>query len=320
MMGGNQAVGLNVGISTVIGALVMVGVLAALLGWQKRQRRLRNERPPQSEKLLRPAGYSLLLRIDDLNDGLFGKFAWGVIGALLLTGMLPATWPLAYGLLVGKFGFDALLHPRILGGALMMGCLMIGSLLAFIHGVIGVFRTMNEMRNCRFGLRGEQAVAEALASPKVTKAGYVAFHDIPGSGKWNIDHVVVGPGGVYVIETKARSRRRSTNHLKDHEVEFDGDVLQFPWIQDRTAAPQAQDNANWIRKFLNGALPKDATVQPLILVPGWFVKPSGRFPIKVMNGNYLRDNYLPREPRKITEEQLAPIIRLLDERCRTLEF
>jgi len=45
------------------------------------------------------------------------------------------------------------------------------------------------VRNRRFGLRAEQAVAEKLADRTLAAAGYSAFHDVPGNGDRNTDHV-----------------------------------------------------------------------------------------------------------------------------------
>lgn len=42
-------------------------------------------------------------------------------------------------------------------------------------------------------------------------AGNRSFHDFPAGKDWNIDHVAVGPGGVFAIETKTRSKRQSTS-------------------------------------------------------------------------------------------------------------
>ncbi|MBI4260970.1 MAG: NERD domain-containing protein [Actinobacteria bacterium] len=49
------------------------------------------------------------------------------------------------------------------------------------------------------GLRGEIAVAEILED--LGQYGYRALHDID-TGHGNIDHVLVGPAGVFAIETK----------------------------------------------------------------------------------------------------------------------
>ena len=51
------------------------------------------------------------------------------------------------------------------------------------------------------GAEGEQATADVLA---VLPAGWTALHDVrwPKRRLANIDHIVVGPGGVFVIDSK----------------------------------------------------------------------------------------------------------------------
>jgi nuclease-like protein len=51
----------------------------------------------------------------------------------------------------------------------------------------------------RRGIEGEQRVAELLA--ELEPNGYRAIHDLD-IGRGNADHVLVGPAGVFVIETK----------------------------------------------------------------------------------------------------------------------
>ena len=53
---------------------VIVGAFAPMLAFAlavaiDRKRRIRLEKPPQQEKLLRPAGYSLSMRLDATLDG-----------------------------------------------------------------------------------------------------------------------------------------------------------------------------------------------------------------------------------------------------------
>ena len=56
------------------------------------------------------------------------------------------------------------------------------------------------------GAQGEEAVARALTD---LPEGWVALHDLawPGRQRANIDHVVVGPGGVFVVDAKNWSGR-----------------------------------------------------------------------------------------------------------------
>ena len=56
------------------------------------------------------------------------------------------------------------------------------------------------------GAEGEVAVARAL---EALPEGWVALHDLawPGRERANIDHVVIGPGGVFVVDAKNWSGR-----------------------------------------------------------------------------------------------------------------
>jgi Nuclease-related domain len=56
----------------------------------------------------------------------------------------------------------------------------------------------------RKGARGEEAVARELLP--LETSGYRTLHDLD-TGRGNIDHVVIGPTGVFVLETKAWRRR-----------------------------------------------------------------------------------------------------------------
>jgi hypothetical protein len=63
------------------------------------------------------------------------------------------------------------------------------------------FRVSQDARAWRLGARGERRTAGILA--RLERDGFVAFHDlaVPGSPA-NVDHLVVGPTGVFVIDSK----------------------------------------------------------------------------------------------------------------------
>ena len=64
---------------------------------------------------------------------------------------------------------------------------------------------MRRYRTLKLGYEAEAAAAEELN--RLMRHGYWVFHDVPGDKAFNIDHVVVGPNGVFGVETKgARSR------------------------------------------------------------------------------------------------------------------
>jgi len=76
-------------------------------------------------------------------------------------------------------------------------------------GVVGWrlrFRPSRDTRAWRDGARGERATARLLR--RLTRHGYVVFHDvaIPGTPA-NADHVVIGPAGVVLIDSKRYTGR-----------------------------------------------------------------------------------------------------------------
>ena len=74
-------------------------------------------------------------------------------------------------------------------------------LLALIVGfVLFEGASRQKVRNLLLGARGELRVARELAP--LESEGYRVIHDLD-TGHGNIDHVIVGPTGVFAIETKA---------------------------------------------------------------------------------------------------------------------
>lgn len=309
---------------TLLGLLGGIGVTSLALWFavrrDNRQRKERNERPPETSKLLRPPGFGLQQRLDQLGDeqheAIFQLLLPTVILGILVSGLIPVF----VALVQAPAAVAQLLTTPISLSLLLLVCAIIGSAFWLWNRLRRVMQLRKLIRCSRLGMRGEQAVAESLYDHSVVAAGYRAFHDVPGDGAWNIDHVVVGPGGVFVIETKTRSRRKSTNGQPEHVAVFDGQNLRFPWGNDFRAAEQVQRNAEWVRRFIASSCHKDAAVQPIIVIPGWFVQTlADDYPVQVMNAKYLR-GFLTRRPEVLNKQQFKSIQELFEQRCRDVEF
>ena len=74
-------------------------------------------------------------------------------------------------------------------------------------------RTARQVDRLRVGRAGEQAVGQLLETFRAE--GFDVMHDICEDG-FNVDHVLIGPPGVFVVETKTH-RKRGNKH-----VTFDG--------------------------------------------------------------------------------------------------
>jgi hypothetical protein len=277
---GDFSISWGIIISGVVGCAVALAGLVGIYLLRERRRESRGERAPQTEKILRPAGYSALTRANELWEKI--EFvAVQVIGASAMSGiMFGLLFPLAKSLVLGHFTLKQVVtapHSYMLCSVLLLAT---GPLLWALRGFIIITKHYDEARNWRFGARGEQAVAEKLTDQAVAAAGYVVFHDVPaekGKKKWNVDHVVVGPGGVFVIETKARSRRKAKWDQEEHELIFDGKVLRFPWCYDDKAVKQVEYNVNWVRTFLGAYAPKDLLLHPSLWCPAGTCSPPAKF-------------------------------------------
>ena len=160
-----------------------MGVLLVVVVIERWLRKRAGERQPLSEKLLRPAGYSLQRKLEDLSD----KYSFWVLGSFLFSLLAVGGLPFIPADYASRIIFLTMFG---LGTA---GC------------TVMAWRRLIDIRSYRMGLSGEQAMAEQLQ--RLLPLGYQVFHDVSGDGKWNIDHVVVGPAGVFAIETKYRTKQ-----------------------------------------------------------------------------------------------------------------
>ena len=278
--------------------------------WEQRDRKIRDqsEAPPQKEKLLRPPGYSLEKKVDLLWEEFMNKIllsaAAGCFGGIFAGGALQMFFK----------------TTSVLSGLLLLvPALALLGITARLS--VRARQLLLTRRNYRLGMRGEQAVGEALV--ELVALGYRGFHDFPADEDWNIDHVVVGPQGVFVIETKTRRRRKVAGPQASHVVRFDAETgtLYFPAGENRKAIPQARRNAEWLADYLTKKTAELVTTEALVVLPGLFVetdKPN-RCGVAAMNAKSLK-GYFSGRPAKISDAQVRRIIAAVDEKCRDVEF
>jgi hypothetical protein len=281
--------------------LFMVAVFAIGM-WSRSRRR---ERAPVEFKLLRGPGESLRRRLSSFDENLIFY-----VGLSATTPLVPA---------VVTLYVIAKLAPKtnlFLGLAIVGAVFLVGSIISgrWLWGRFVIYR------NYKLGYLGERTVAEALMP--LVRQGYHIFHDLPASAgerKFNIDHVVVGPTGVFAIETKTRRKGRARPGHKDHEVTFDGQQLIWPWAEDRHGLEQAENEARWLSDWLNKLTGFGVTVRPILALPGWYVKAIARGTVNVVNAKGLCSAVKGRGQVVLTDEQIDIITRQLDERCRDVE-
>ena len=130
--------------------------------------------------------------------------------------------------------------------------------------LIMIRRLVPRFRNLNRGERGELRVADIL--DELRSSGYRPIHDLR-NGEYNIDHVVVGPGGVFAIETKFRSGQGEIEIRDGEGVLVDGRVEKKDCLR------QARGNAWQVNQMIKKTCRIDQWVTPVVVFVGdWRIK------------------------------------------------
>ncbi|MBE1424855.1 hypothetical protein H4684_001494 [Desulfomicrobium macestii] len=126
------------------------------------------------------------------------------------------------------------------------------------------------------GAKAEQAVAEALQE---LPNDYYVFHDLEFPG-FNIDHVVLGPNGIFLVETKSQKGNitQQNDVLLRNGRKFFKDFLNQCWSQTYS-----------LRDHLNAERLRGFSIKPILCFSRGFVEIRG--PVRgvaVLNVDYLR--------------------------------
>ncbi|MFC5456765.1 nuclease-related domain-containing protein [Prosthecobacter fluviatilis] len=274
--------------------------MAHVLRW-RREKRQRLARAPISEKLLRPAGESLRLRIDDLAE----QFGERLSFAMILPGAM-----LAAVLLMSP---DSSISRSRAVAAFVICTILLLILLR------RAFQNHEELSNCRLGFHGERAVAEELN--QLMAEGCRVFHDLPMEPYGNIDHVIVSTAGVFAVETKMRRKRPPPQGKRDCDAVFDGEAVHFPTWTETRMVDQARMQAERLSTFLTSAVGAAVAVQAVLTLPGWFLTsrvPPGK--VRVLNPKGIRSIAVDARALKLSAEMIQRICHQLEAKCRTVEL
>lgn len=284
--------------------LVFVGMTVGAVSLWRWSREWRGIRRPVREKMLRPPGNSLREQLEKLDDDFIGPFLFAVV--------LP---PLIATLIAAK----TVLFRPISAPEAWLG-LIIG-IIFWLPSCYWLSRVIRKRGDYFLGYQGEVAVAESLQ--ELARKGCYLFHDLQPEKTWNIDHIVVAPDSVLVVETKTRRKRSRRDDRSAHEVVFDGRLLHFPGWSDTHGLEQAERNAGWVRDYLSKALAEPVMVEAVLALPGWWVRRKGRGKVYVVNPKEVRALVRGRGGQSISPEKakrMQQIAHALEQKCRDVEF
>jgi len=264
-----------------------------------KKRLKRGRRTPLTRDLLRNPGESLRQQAADLNLDLVGDF----LGVILL--------PLFFYFSLISQGYAQ--QKELSRSLIIMASVSCVVLIIFYS--LRIVSRMRKRNNLRLGLECELAVGEELN--QLMLLGCRVFHDFPAEN-FNIDHVVIGPNGVFAVETKGRAKPDKGRGAEDVRVVYDGISLQFPGWTETKPIIQAKRQAKWLANWLKDAVGQAVPVKPALALPGWFIDRQGRDMV-VFNSKNPEFLATPRGGRILSNEMIQRAAHQVEQRCRTVE-
>ncbi|HTV43384.1 MAG TPA: nuclease-related domain-containing protein [Candidatus Sulfotelmatobacter sp.] len=282
---------------------LFMAVFVAVVAWDRRKRRTRK---PFGEnvKLLRMPGEHLWRQVIEKDAS---EIYW-TFGLMVLP--IFAAW-LALQIAAHFF------NKSYVGFVVAIVVFVFVMLLCIRWLVARLQRRQNEY----LGFFGERFVADCLEPLK--ENGWFVFHDIQcdgATGKFNLDHVAVGPGGIWVVETKTRRKGRARPDMDPGKVVFDGAKIIWPWWNDSTSIKQAANNSNWLRDWLEKMTERKFDVSAVIAIPGYKVEAKSRTGVRVVAPEDLQDVLVGYGKTILSAEDIRMIRLQLAAKCRDVEF
>ena len=150
--------------------------------------------------------------------------------------------------------------------------IVVWATIAFViicYAAISIYRNYSKIRSIKRGEQGELIVAQAIERDLLPN-GYVVFHDIQledGKKRFNVDHLLIGPNGVFAIETKNYSKPKRG----DVKVTYDGKRVRWNGVAHKEdEARQAVAVAMAAKDFIFKETGLKVYVKPVLCAVGWY--------------------------------------------------
>jgi len=148
----------------------------------------------------------------------------------------------------------------------------------------------------------DRALRGAAAEEKVSELfnglppGYAIFNDIP-CPMGNIDHIVLGKTGVFVIETKS--------HQGEITLSKDGRLLRDNYPFEKNILKQVMSQCFWLREQLTEPPHKPPFIIPILVFTDAFVKVYKPVKnVRILNKKWVVDNIVHSKASKVNRDQL----------------
>jgi len=261
------------------------------------------KRHPLPENLLRMPGQGLLIELDNNSEKLDNYLMELFILALIAS---PTVF----------YNFNS----EKKGLFLMALGLMVIFIAYLIYSTVKIMQLRKKHNELKLGFECEVFVGQALN--QLMRDGYYVFHDFQADNKFNIDHIVIGNGWIFAVETKGRSKLiNKKSNIDNSKLIFNGEKLIFPAWEETKPLKQTIDNAEWLKTWIKKNTGEEVKVIPVLTFPGWFLedKTDKTARPRVINPKQIAQRLKNYEKGKISPEIIEKIAHKIEEKCRDIE-
>lgn len=164
------------------------------------------------------------------------------------------------------------------------------------------------------GRDGEREVGMNLEL--LREQGFKVYHDIVDKD-FNLDHVLVGTKGIFVIETKTYSKPEKG----ECKIIYDGNKLSYNGTY-RSDEPiiQAISASTWLKNYLKDSTGRDFNVLPIIVFPGWYIESKVALTdFRILNPKGL-DKFMQNRKDKLPPEDVALIANRIEIYVKSFDY
>lgn len=169
---------------------------------------------------------------------------------------------------------------------------------------------MRRYEEIRWHISALKMVDEAVAP--LIQRGHIIFRDFITDGL-SVDHLIVGPKGVFALQTLVRPVLGKPGQLQDTMVTYDGRTLFFPNEKEQLSVEQATRCAEEISDWLSERLDNPVAARAIVALPGWQIKRISAEGISVINPNQMEALFQYIKPRPLAGPVIQQIVRQVEQ-------
>lgn len=169
-------------------------------------------------------------------------------------------------------------HPATLLSAMIVAA----GVAITLMGILRCRRCMHAIK--RLQLQGEGNLLVGTLLNESLRGEFHVFHDVP-AGNHTIEHVAIGPTGIFVLRSHIRLRPDVGLDRAGDTVTYDGRMLHFPDGEGKDESAELRrtmNQAELLRAWIAAAHEYHA-VRPVLILPGWRISRSSEGAVAILN-------------------------------------